>query len=165
MMSRTFSMNNGSSIKTLSLTNGELNIMKNLKTGPGFAIGAALALSALTMQAHAQSNSAADAQNASAPTYEECKDAWTESHAFDYCGVGGSLGYNYLVTLYTWHALSVSNSECLINVDCHVPDGVDAGIFGNQRPSQNQPKNNEYTGSVSDFENLRNCDGTLKTSC
>ena len=142
--------------------------MKNPKTGLGFAIGAALTLSALAMQAHAQNSGGGAAQSnnsTSAPTYEECKDAWAESRAFDYCGVWGVLGHNYLVTLYTWNDLRAANGECFINVDCHVPDGVGAPIFGNQRPSKNRPKNNEYTGSVSDFKSLRNCKGDLKTSC
>ena len=142
--------------------------MKSLKTGPGLAIGAALALSALAMQAHAQNSGGGAAQSNSsdsAPTYEECKDAWAESSAFDYCGVWASLGYNYATTLYTWNDLRAHNGECLINVDCHVPDDRGGSIFGNQRPSKNRPKNNEYTGSVSDFESLRNCNGDLKTSC
>ena len=139
--------------------------MKHLKTGLGFTIGAALALSALALQAHAQNSGGGAANSNSAPTYEECKDAWTESHAFDYCGIRASLGYNWATTLYTWWDLQATNGECFINVDCHVPDDMDAGIFGNQRPSKNQPRNNQYTGSVSEFESLRNCDGDLKTSC
>ena len=87
------------------------------------------------------------------PTLLECETAWDNSDASVPCNVDLSV--------------SVSGTSCRVVVQCPYRIDDDDGSeppINEGRPSLRQ---NDFTGTVTELESLKNCDGTLKavTQC
>ena len=92
----------------------------------------------------------AHAQN-SAPTTQECSDAWKDCSARDSCGIRkqgtDEEGYTYwYIDTDQWSVVAQSN-ECYVNVHCYRANG-------------NMQSNTMLT-SEENVENLSNCNGSL----
>ena len=83
-------------------------------------------------------------------TVENCKSAWNASDASDTCSVTG-----YADT----RPVAVDSGQCTMRARCRRWSTV---FPGNPEIS---PQYSDFRGSVEQVQNLKNCDGTLKTSC
>ena len=87
-----------------------------------------------------------------APTQQECEDAWSSSSASNSCGMTG---------IHDPPSISVnSSSQCAISVDCATLSGW--GNFNNNNPHNST----SFAGTKDEVKRLKNCDGELKVdSC
>ena len=105
---------------------------------------AALALAALAAQG-----------NATAPTTNDCKNAWTSSSASQSCGEDNSTYYLFPKSVSASVDTSIydvvaHNNECRVKVDCVKSDTAVPVV------------SNEFSGSTDEVGDLSNCDGSLK---
>ena len=82
-------------------------------------------------------------------TVENCKSAWNASDANDTCSVTG----------YDTKPVAVDSGQCTMRAKCRRWSTV---FPGNPEIS---PHYSDFRGSVEQVQNLKNCDGHLKTSC
>ena len=82
-------------------------------------------------------------------TVENCKSAWNASDASDTCSVTG----------YDTRPVAVDSGQCTMRARCRRWSTV---FPGNPEIS---PQYGDFRGSVEQVEDLKNCDGALKTSC